>query len=171
MRILVLNGSPHLDGNTSHLVKSFKEGAESKGHEVEVINLVSKHIAPCEGCERCHKGIVPNCHQEDDMLEIYPKLKHLDMLVFASPIHYYGFSGLMQSCISRFYSPYKLTSIPYFGLILSSNRTEVFDPVIAQYRGIVSFFEGTDKGIVTVHGDDNGQEHVKIKLYNFGAGL
>ena len=38
MKILVLNGSPTTNGNTVALVNAFKEGAESKGHEVNVID-------------------------------------------------------------------------------------------------------------------------------------
>ena len=33
MRILVLNGSPRLKGNTKQMVDSFRDGAESAGHK------------------------------------------------------------------------------------------------------------------------------------------
>ena len=42
MKILVLNGSPTPNGNTVALVNAFKEGAESKGHEVNVIDVAHK---------------------------------------------------------------------------------------------------------------------------------
>lgn len=32
MNILVLNGSPHMDGNTVAMVQAFVEGASEKGH-------------------------------------------------------------------------------------------------------------------------------------------
>ena len=47
MKVLVLNGSPTVDGNTVALVNAFKEGAESKGHEVSVINVAHKKINGC----------------------------------------------------------------------------------------------------------------------------
>ncbi len=38
MRILVLNGSPRPNGNTKQMVDAFREGAESAGHRVDVID-------------------------------------------------------------------------------------------------------------------------------------
>ena len=45
MNILVLNGSPRPQGNTKKLVNAFKEGAESAGHRVDVIDVCRKKIA------------------------------------------------------------------------------------------------------------------------------
>lgn len=54
MNILVLNGSPHANGNTSALVHAFVDGAESKNHKVTVIPVALKKIAGCMACEYCH---------------------------------------------------------------------------------------------------------------------
>ncbi len=45
MNILVLNGSPHTDGNTAAMVKAFVEGASEKGHMITVENVCRKKIA------------------------------------------------------------------------------------------------------------------------------
>ena len=47
MRILVLNGSPRPKGNTKQMVDAFQEGAESVGHQVDVIDVCKKKIAGC----------------------------------------------------------------------------------------------------------------------------
>ena len=47
MNILVLNGSPRPQGNTKKLVNAFKEGAESAGHHVDVIDVCQKKIGGC----------------------------------------------------------------------------------------------------------------------------
>ena len=44
MKILILNGSPHLDGATSDMAKAFSEGAKEAGHEVVSINVAHKNI-------------------------------------------------------------------------------------------------------------------------------
>ena len=44
MKILVLSGSPRSGQNTAALVNAFKEGAESKGHEVNVVEVAKKEI-------------------------------------------------------------------------------------------------------------------------------
>ena len=54
MKILVLSGSPRSGQNTATLVNAFKEGAESKGHEVTVVEVAKKEIKGCMACEYCH---------------------------------------------------------------------------------------------------------------------
>ena len=53
MKILILNGSPHSNGNTKALVDAFSKGAQSAGHEVVECRVGSMNIRPCLGCEYC----------------------------------------------------------------------------------------------------------------------
>jgi len=170
MKILVLNGSPHDLGNTNHMVEAFKQGAESNGHEVEVIRLKDLKIGYCEGCERCHQGIVAKCKQEDDMLEILDMIDRIDMLVFASPIVFYGLSPLMQTAISRFYTDLRLP-VKKYALLVTSNREFVLEPVKMQYQEMVNFFEGQDLGIIHIHGDQNSEPSSFEKCKKFGASI
>lgn len=39
MKILVLNGSPHLEGPTSDMVAAIAKGAEEAGHEVIMLSV------------------------------------------------------------------------------------------------------------------------------------
>lgn len=55
MKILVLNGSPRPNGNTSAMVEAFTEGAKENGHQVDVVNVCQKKIAGCLACEYCHE--------------------------------------------------------------------------------------------------------------------
>ena len=48
--IVILNGSPRKKGNTSTLVKAFREGAESAGHSVTEFILHDMNIHGCKGC-------------------------------------------------------------------------------------------------------------------------
>ena len=54
MNILVLNGSPHPDGNTSAMAQAFAEGAKKAGNGVTVLKVGTKKIAACQACEFCH---------------------------------------------------------------------------------------------------------------------
>lgn len=47
MKILILNGSPHLDGSTSDMARAFAEGAKEAGHEVVSVNVAHKQIRQC----------------------------------------------------------------------------------------------------------------------------
>lgn len=50
MNILVLNGSPRPNGNTSAMVEAFTDGAGQSGHKVSVVNVCQKKIAGCLAC-------------------------------------------------------------------------------------------------------------------------
>ena len=89
MKILVLNGSPRVNGNTAGMVNVFKEAAEEKGHQVNVINVCSKNIKGCLACEYCHGKGHGECAQKDDMQEIYALLDETEMLILAAPIYYH----------------------------------------------------------------------------------
>ena len=103
MRILVLNGSPRPKGNTKQMVDAFREGAESAGHQVDVIDVCKKKIAGCLACEYCHTKGNGVCIQKDDMQEVYPLLGEADMLIIASPIYYHGVSGQLKCTLDRFH--------------------------------------------------------------------
>ena len=55
MKITVLNGSPTVGGNTDIQSQSFKKGAESVGHEVNIIRVSDLNVTPCHGCGYCRK--------------------------------------------------------------------------------------------------------------------
>lgn len=92
MKILILNGSPRANGNTAKMIRAFKKGAESAGHEVTVVDVCRKNIKGCLACEYCHGKGRGQCIQKDDMQEIYELLKDTNTLVLASPIYYHNIS-------------------------------------------------------------------------------
>ena len=125
MKILVLNGSPRPNGNTSAMVEAFTEGAKENGHQVDVVNVCQKKIAGCLACEYCHEkdsGHERQCVQQDDMQEVYPLLDAAEMIVLASPIYYHGFTGQLQCAINRIYALDKPKNLKKAALIMSSGR-------------------------------------------------
>lgn len=170
MKILVLNGSPHPKGNTKALVDAFTKGAESVGHEVVEIQVGKMNIKGCLGCEYCHTKGEGSCVQKDDMEKIYPELATADMIVFASPVHYFAFSGQLQSVIARFYAPMKPKATKY-AMILSSMSPGVYAGMEGQYKGMMAFFETEDLGIKEVFGDNNKSEATLADLEAFGASI
>ena len=170
MKILVLNGSPRKTGNTASFTKAFKEGAESKGHEVEIVPVANMKIAGCIACEYCHNKGAGACIQKDDMQEIYPKMASADMVVFASPVYYFGLTGQMQCVFSRFYAPWKPAATKY-ALILSSGSPDVYDGPIAQYKGFLKFIKADDCGIKTFHGLNQATKENLDEIRAFGASL
>ncbi len=170
MYILILNGSPRINGNTAKHIEAFRKGAESIGHEVEVIPAGRMLIRPCDNCGYCRNTVPGRCRIDDSMISVYPSLKKADMVVFASPVHYFGFSAQIQSLISRIYCWRRLPASKY-ALILSSGSPDVCDGIIEQYRHIVKYFKGRDEGIIAVSGKDNGSGETLAKMYEFGRSM
>ena len=104
MNILILNGSPRPNGNTSAMVDAFVAGAKENHHNISVVPICQKKIAGCIACEYCHTKGGGKCVQQDDMQEVYPLLESADMIVLASPVYYHSFTGQLQCAINRIYA-------------------------------------------------------------------
>lgn len=102
MKILVLEGSPHKNGSSNLLADNFIKGAKESGHEVQVYDAAHAKIGPCMGCNAC--GMNGACVQKDDMSEVEKLILNSDMIVFVSPIYYFGISAQLKTLIDRFYS-------------------------------------------------------------------
>ena len=100
MKITVLMGSPNRKGSTSILVENFTRGAKEAGHSVEVIDVCHADIHPCIGCVKC--GYEGPCVQKDDVQMIRKRLLSSDMVVFATPLYYYGMSAQLKTVVDRF---------------------------------------------------------------------
>ena len=100
MKIVILFGSPNRSGSTGVLTDEFTRGAEEKGHEVERIDVCHMNVHPCLGCVRC--GYEGPCVQKDDVELIRQKLLRADMVVFATPLYYYGMSAQLKTVVDRF---------------------------------------------------------------------
>lgn len=74
-KIIVLNGSPRKNGNTSQLIKSFTEGAQASGNTVTEFFLNEMDIHGCLGCFGGGKNSDSPCVQKDDMLKNLPRLQ------------------------------------------------------------------------------------------------
>ncbi len=46
MKIVILFGSPNVNGSTKLLVNAFKQGAEESKHSVEVIDVTKLNLHP-----------------------------------------------------------------------------------------------------------------------------
>lgn len=102
MEIVILTGSPHKNGTSNTLVKEFIRGASEKGHNIKRFDTAFLDIHPCIACEHC--GVNGNCVFNDDMPKILDAILESDMIVFASPIYYFGYSAQIKSAMDRFYS-------------------------------------------------------------------
>lgn len=103
MKVLVLNGSPRRDGNTSIALKEMVKIFDAEGVETELLQIGNMDIRGCIACGSCaQKG---KCVFEDAVNETAPKFEACDGLVIASPVYYASANATLVAFLTRlFYS-------------------------------------------------------------------
>ena len=99
-KVIGFVGSPRLNGNTHILVSKVLEGAQNSGAAVELVLLGSLNIKDCDGCLACWKGLP--CPKNDDMNLLFPKIIDSDVLVFGTPVYWYGPTAVIKAFLDRF---------------------------------------------------------------------
>jgi multimeric flavodoxin WrbA len=99
-RILGVIGSPRKRGNTHLLVSRILDGAKEEGAVTETLFLNDLNIRECDGCHACWRG--KQCSKKDDMNTVYPKIMQSDIIIFGTPVYWYGPTALMKCFIDRF---------------------------------------------------------------------
>ena len=154
MKIAVLMGSPNRKGSTAILAENFARGAEESGHSVEVIDVCHAEIHPCIGCVKC--GYEGPCVQKDDMEMIRKRLLSSDMVVFATPLYYYGMSAQLKTAVDRFCafnSSLNGRRLKSALLAVAWNADDwTFDALEAHYRTLVRYIRFRDCGMVLGYG-------------------
>lgn len=97
-------GSPRKNGNSSILAKQVADGVKASSGEAELIFLQDLKIAPCSACDACLKNKDKKCTINDDMQQLYPKIKNADAIVFASPVYWFNISAQLKLFIDRSYA-------------------------------------------------------------------
>lgn len=104
MKILILNGSPRLNGNTSYALSKIAEGLSANTqHEVEIINVTKIKVGGCTACEAC-KTNGGNCVMKDDSKSVIDKVYEADAVIFGSPVYYFGISAQLKAVLDKFHS-------------------------------------------------------------------
>ena len=103
-KIIILNGSPRKNGNTSALTEQFRRGAEEAGNEVKEFFLSQMRINGCIGCWHGGRDAEHPCSQRDDMEDIYPEYRDADVVVLASPLYYWFISGFLKNAFDRLFA-------------------------------------------------------------------
>lgn len=155
MNIIVLQGSPNENGSTAILVEEFARGARAAGHTVERIDVAHEDVRPCAGCVACGYGTRP-CVQHDGMGAILDKVLAADMVVFATPLYYYGMTAQLKAVIDRFCSENSAITgrrLKAALLAVAWNADDwTFEALVAHYRTIVRYLDMTDCGVVLGYG-------------------
>lgn len=128
-KILVINGSPKKDGNTAMLVGWFSEEARARGARVKVVRAASlkSRVNGCTSCRACQKSAKYECVINDDVKVTLKEMQKADVIVFATPLYFYGPSAQLKLIIDRMFSLYKW-----------DNKTDTFtSPMRGKAMGLI----------------------------------
>ena len=154
MKIVVLEGSPNKNGSSNLLAEQFIQGAKEAGHSVQVIDASHANIHPCTGCIHC--GYEGPCSQEDDVVGIRRMILDADMVVFVTPLYYYGMSAQLKILIDRFCAFNSSIQRKHMKSALISvawnNDNWTFDALEAHYKTLVRYLNLEDMGMILGRG-------------------
>ena len=103
MKVLIINGSPRMKGNTAIAVNEMVKVFEAEGVEAEVVQIGNKDVRGCIACGSCSKN--GKCVFNDVVNELAPKFEAAEGLVVATPVYYASANATLIACLDRlFYS-------------------------------------------------------------------
>ena len=103
MKVLMLNGSPRVNGNTAVALREIEAVFAREGIETETVQVGQRDIRGCIACGKC--GQLGKCVFDDIVNELAPKFQAADGLVIASPVYYASANPTLVALLDRlFYS-------------------------------------------------------------------
>ncbi len=154
MKIVVLTGSPRKNGNSAYLAEQFIKGAEEQGHEVFRFDCAFKQVEPCRACNRC--GMDGPCVIKDDFGMVRQHIIDADMVVFATPMYYFGVSAQMKRVIDRFYAINGqikgASKKAAFLMTYADTSKKEAEPMLLHYRTLMDYLGWTSVGEVVAPG-------------------
>lgn len=89
MKVLLVNGSPHRQGNTAVALAEVSEQLAKQGIDSEIVWLGVKPVRGCVACGQCKQNGNNRCVFGDDVTnQIISKMEECDALVLGSPVYY-----------------------------------------------------------------------------------
>ena len=100
MKVLLINGSPHKEGNTFIALSEVAKALEVNGVEAEFVSIGTKAVQGCIACGRCRE--LGRCVFKDELYnKIREKLETADGIVSGSPVYFAGPYGSLCALRDR----------------------------------------------------------------------
>lgn len=107
MKVLMLMGGARKTGNTATVAGWVADELQVLGHNVETVFLQNKDIKGCLACGKCKEDLENvACIQKDDANEILDQMVQADLVLFTSPLYFWGVAGPLKTLIDRTFSFY-----------------------------------------------------------------
>ena len=125
MKVLLINGSPRVSGNTATALNEMVKVFEKEGIETEIIHVGNLDIRGCISCGHCYSN--GKCVFNDIVNQIAPKFEACDGLVVGSPVYYAGANATLTAFLTRLFHSTRF-----------DKRMKVGTAVVAARRGGLS---------------------------------
>ena len=102
MKVLLFNGSPRVNGNTTHLLSHMIQIFEQHQASTEVVQIGGEYIHGCTACMSCKENKDEKCIYDDDNVNTYiQKMKEADAIIIASPVYFSQMTPETKALIDR----------------------------------------------------------------------
>lgn len=103
MKVLMINGSPHANGNTAAALYEMKKVFDASGVETDILHIGKDAIRGCIACGTCAKN--GKCVFDDAVNAAASAFEQADGLVVGSPVYYASANATLVAFLQRlFYS-------------------------------------------------------------------
>ncbi len=158
MKVLILNGSPRADGNTTIAINEMVRIFEEEGVEAETVRIGNRDIRGCIGCGSCFN--TGKCVFDDIVNELAVKFEEADGLVVASPVYYASANATLVACLDRmFYSSHFDKTMKVGASVVAARRggcSATFDE-LNKYFTLSGMPVASSQYWNSIHGNDKGQ--------------
>lgn len=175
MKVLLINGSPRVNGNTNLALQEMEKVFQAEGIETEIVQIGKSEIRGCIACGSC--GATGKCVFDDLVNEVAAKFEACDGLVIGSPVYYASPNATLIALLDRlFYSAHFDKRMKVGACVCSARRggtTATFD-VINKYFTISGMPVASGQYWNNVHGgaagesaaDEEGMQNMRVVARN-----
>ena len=158
MKVLIINGSPRINGNTTIAVREMENIFKENDIEVETVQIGNKDVRGCIACGHCFEA--GKCVFDDVVNELAPKFEEADGLVIASPVYYASANATLIACLDRlFYSTHFDKTMKVGASVVCARRggcSATFDE-LNKYFTITNMPIASSQYWNSIHGREQGQ--------------
>ena len=108
-KVMILASSPNKNGNTNTLVRWIIQGIKDTGGTADFIDTAHLKYKSygCTACMACQRSKKFKCVIKDKASKIIAKIPAYDVLIFATPLYFFGPTAQLKVFMDRMYSLYK----------------------------------------------------------------
>ena len=158
MKVLMINGSPRVNGNTAIALDEMKNIFEAEGVDVEIVQVGQLPVRGCVACVRCAE--LGKCVFDDVVNELAAKFEEADGLVVASPVYYASANATLIAVLDRLFFSSKFSKTMKVGASVVCARrggcSATFDE-LNKYFTISGMPVASSQYWNSIHGREPGQ--------------